>query len=108
MNKPILWFFVLLTTSTVHHCAPEHWPPAAAVREVEPFYQLGFAILAGWFIMVDPQNKKAGWPCDHVAIFSGVLFPLYLLTTRKWKGLLILCALVAALALSMALPSFLR
>ena len=104
---PLLWVFALLAMSVIHQSVagpmdPHDW------KRLDYLYRLGFAVLAGWFVMVDPKNRKEGWPSDHVAIFSFALFPLYLLTTRKWQGLGILCALVAAFVLSSIVPLLLR
>ena len=59
-----------------------------------------FAIgyLAAWYVADDCRKRLRGWPSDLVAILPMILFPIYIISARRWRGV----AIVAAILLSFA------
>jgi hypothetical protein len=67
---------------------------------------ISLAFIAACWVSRDSTKSKEPWPTDHVMIFYAVLFPAYIITTRKWKGAALLLKLATALLLTAIIPAF--
>jgi hypothetical protein len=105
MRCPIAWFCVVLLVGATQRCFPDAWD-ASAWRRIGFLENAAFGFLAAWFVAIDTRKAKDFWPTDHMMVWSLPLFPYYLLTTRKWKGLAILVGLVVGLYLANLIPTF--
>ena len=100
LNSPVLWFIAALIVLVARNSADVRFG-----RPVSPHYLdavlLGF--MAACWVARDAKNRLS-WPSDHTMLFYPVVFPVYLVVTRKWMGILWLTLLWLGWFLSFILP----
>jgi len=102
LKSPIAWFVAVLVIFAFRNGM------AAAHGEVIQTNKLDALLLGyitAWWMARDVRNKE-NWPSDWTMIFYPIVFPIYLIATRKWKGLAWLVLLLFVLALVFGLPQF--
>lgn len=100
LNSPIAWFVAVLVIFAIRNGI------AAAHGQVMQTHKLDTLLLgyiAAWWMARDVRCRR-NWPSDWTMIFYPVVFPIYLVATRKWKGLAWLSFLLVVLALVFTLP----
>ncbi len=104
--NPLTWFVALLLIIAVRNFSlfELNAPPS---KESEVLAAILFSFIAACWVSRDSQKKGDSWPADHIMSFCVVLFPAYVLTTRKWKGAALLLGLVTAVILTGVLPEIL-
>lgn len=105
MRSPLFWFYAILTLLTIRQCVHPGWS-SVGLRRLEYLQRIALGFLAAWFVTTDTRRREEAWPADHMMVMALVLFPAYLLTTRKWKGLCILAGLILSLVVAAIIPSF--
>ena len=106
LRNPVTWFIVLLLIMTFRNYQLME-VNAIASEKSDLWVAVSLAFIATCWVSRDSQKRNNLWPIDHVMFFCAILFPAYILMTRKWKGVALLFALAIALILTVLVPAWL-
>lgn len=104
--NPIAWFGALLFISIITGVTLA----SAEYDRVELVLGLqGIALqfIASAWVLRDSKRKRLMWPADHAFTLTAFIFPIYVISTRGWKGLLLLLGILFLLFFTAFVPELL-
>lgn len=107
LHDPSLWFVAYLIIVTISGIG-FHLNPHTNVELALKLKGIALGFIAAVWVQRDAAKSRSHFPSDLVFQYWFVLFPVYLLSTKKWRGLLRLLLIVFLLGCTLIMPEILR
>ena len=103
---PLTCFVALLALWTIRGAAGGEIDAFTEKREVW-LDRLAVGYFAAWYVADDCRKRLRHWPSDLVVALPFILFPIYVISTRGWRGVAVLAALLLSFGMAAILSALL-